>query len=409
MRTSNRRRRIIALVLLPILLAGAAAQAQQPAEKRPATAPSGWRVIWTGDPATQATISWNTRHEGERHSVFLDTEPLDTDRLDDARQVAAQRNGRYTAGSSDVGSLYYHHARLRELEPDTKYHFVVESDGHRSPPLHFRTAGVEPPFALLFGGDSRSDPETRREVNRLIARLIDEQKRLLAFAHGGDYIARGDNLDQWHQWMNDHELTVSAEGRVLPIIPARGNHDRGPLFNEVFDFPEDDRNYYALSFDSACRVITLNTETSAAGDQKTWLAGELKTARSTYDWVLVQYHRPAWPAVKSPGSAKQHWVPLFEKHDVDLVCEADGHTIKRTPPIRDGQADPTGVTYIGEGGLGVGQRTPKIEDRWWLQPPGKAGRGHHVHLLTVGPRQLEIRVLLLEGETFDRHTLKRRQ
>jgi hypothetical protein len=93
---------------------------------------------------------------------------------------------------------------------------------------------------------------------------------------------------------------------------------------------------------------------------------------------------------------------------VDLVCEADGHCIKRTPPIRGNRIDPTGVVYIGEGGLGVGQRTPKTW-RWYLNTPqAKVGSGHHVQLLTFSPDELEIRVILLDGKVFDEHRLAAR-
>lgn len=98
------------------------------------------------------------------------------------------------------------------------------------------------------------------------------------------------------------------------------------------------------------------------------------------------------------------WVPLFEKFDVDLVCEAVGRNIKRTVPIRNGRKDETGVVYIGEGGLGVRQRTPK-EDRWYLKKPGMADRGHHVQLLTFTPDKLQYRCVLLGGKVLDRHVL----
>jgi len=98
------------------------------------------------------------------------------------------------------------------------------------------------------------------------------------------------------------------------------------------------------------------------GDQARWLAAELSDSRSTNDWVIVQYHRPVYPAVKQPGSGLKSWVPLFKKFNVDLACEADGHDIKRTVPIRNGRQDASGVVYIGEGGLGVGQRTADSEN-----------------------------------------------
>ena len=94
-------------------------------------------------------------------------------------------------------------------------------------------------------------------------------------------------------------------------------------------------------------------------------------------------------------------MPLFEQYNVDLVCEGDGHNIKRTAPIRDFKVDLTGVVYIGEGGLGVGQRTPK-DHRWYLNPPqAKTGKGHHVQLLTFDREQLASRVVLIGGEVFD--------
>ena len=112
--------------------------------------------------------------------------------------------------------------------------------------------------------------------------------------------------------------------------------------------------------------------------------------------------------MKIPSGAL-HWVPLFEKYNLDLACEADGHCIKRTAPIRNNQIDPSGVVYIGEGGLGVGQRTPKAE-RWFLQAPhGKVGSDHHVYLITATSQGLTSRVVLLDGTVFDEATRQPRK
>jgi len=45
-------------------------------------------------------------------------------------------------------------------------------------------------------------------------------------------------------------------------------------------------------------------------------------SRPKHRWLIAQYPRPAYPAVKSPSRALQSWIPLFEKFNVDLVCEA---------------------------------------------------------------------------------------
>lgn len=367
------------------------------------TNPAQWRLIWTDNPATSATLSWNTAAAGEVHRVHLQAEGAEQ-----ATVIDAARNGRYTAKSPE---LYFHHARLTDLEPATKYLVTIESDGQRSPPMYFITAPSEDvPVSILYGADSRSGWKARRQMNAMLARMVAESTQagrdpILAFAHGGDFIQSGARLDEWSRWMSDHELTVGADGRLLPIIPTRGNHDIGKLFNEIFDFPAKDKNYYAINLGPQVRLVTLNTETSVTGKQLKWLKSELDSARRKHRWLVVQYHRPAFPAVKVPWISLTSWVPLFEQYNVDLVCEGDGHCIKRTPPLRDFAIDPTGVVYIGEGGLGVAQRTPKA-GRWYLQEPqAKIGQGHHVQLLTFDREKITYRVVLLGGEVFDTHHL----
>jgi hypothetical protein len=296
-----------------------------------------------------------------------------------------------------------------------RYNVVMESDGHKSPEFHFYTAPAEDvPVSILFGGDSRSGWEERKQMNRFMARIVEEQSNaarppVVALAHGGDFIHDGRKLREWSRWLSDHELTVGPTGRLLPIIVARGNHDVGLQFNEVFDFPEKDANYYALDLTPAVRWVTLNTQVSTAGDQRNWLDKELAKSRPTHRWLAGQYHIPAFPAVKVPSGALISWVPLFEKYNVDLVCEADGHCFKRTAPLRDYKIDPTGVVYVGEGGLGVGQRSPKA-DRWYLNSPqAKTGEGHHLQLLTFARDGLTMRTIMMDGKLYDEATLKPRE
>ena len=363
------------------------------------TVPRQWRVIWKRDPCREATVSWNTRERADHSRLYLRGPGGEKRTIDERHQ------GRYTGGAPP---LFFHHVRLTELEPASRYDIVLESDGQRSRPFYFYTAPAEDrSFQLLVGGDSRSDSATRRRVNEFMAKILAEQPTVIALAHGGDFVATGTNLAQWSQWMTDHELTTSSAGRLLPIIPVRGNHDGGPLFNQIFDGPPKDQNYFVTRIGDSLCLITLNSNISAGGTQAKWLRRQLETARPQARWLLAQYHRPAFPAVKDAGAALEHWVPLFEEHNVDLVCESDGHVIKRTVPIRNNKHDPTGVTYIGEGGLGVGQRTPKA-GRWYLEEPGIAGSGHHVQVLAFHKDRLEYQTILLDGSVFDAHAFQPR-
>ena len=371
-------------------------------------APAQWRVVWTEEPQTRAVVAWTTAVPGESHQVLYDTESRRDGAAEYRWRVPCQVNGEYTAlGTSD---LFYHHATLEGLTPSTTYYFVMKSDGQASRELWFQTAPADDrPFAILHGGDSRSDRDMRRRMNQRIAQLAKDDETILAMAHGGDYVYLGILISQWSDWMTDWELTTTDDGRVLPIIPVRGNHESfGLLYDEVFGSPGGGfgRNYFATRLGAGALMITLNSEIAAGGDQTNFLA-ECLAENTDVRWQVVQYHRPIWPAVKEPARSKVHWQPLFDAHGVDLSCESDGHVLKRTVPIRGDAAHPQGVVYIGEGGLGVPQRTPK--DTWYLEPPGMAASVHHVWRLRFGPTALELEAISMDGEIVDRSALKPRR
>jgi hypothetical protein len=283
------------------------------------------------------------------------------------------------------------------------------SDESASKEFHFTTApDRDVAFRIIWGGDARTGRFARREINGLVAKLA-EDPNLLALGHGGDYAWRtweSKGLAHMSEWLSDHELTVTASGRLLPIIPARGDHEtRGPQYDEAFNWPGRGTGYFATTLSPRVLLVTLNTNIPTDGNQAAFLRETLQRHAGAR-WKLAQYHKPAYPAVKDePSDAKKDWVPLFEEFNVNLVCEADGHVIKRTVPIRNDKPADDGVVYIGEGGMGAPLRTPK-EDLWYLKPPGKAGRGYHIQVLGFTNTTLSYQVLLSDGKVFDEHEIK---
>jgi hypothetical protein len=400
--------RVAVLTLLLAMPALAQESKSKTGPKLPAgTTPAHARVIWSERPEAQATISWSTAQSGSTHRVHYDLQPRKGSLAAYAWRADAQKNGRFT-GSPE---LYYHHATVTGLQASTTYYFVMASDSSVSPEHHFVTApSDERPFRLLLGGDSRSDAAARRKMNGILAGALEKDPGILALCHGGDYMRTGTNLAEWAEWMEDHRLTVTSAGRMLPVIPVRGNHEKsGVQFDEVWNWPGGGlgKNYYATKVGPQSLIVTLNTNISTEGDQARFLEQTLKN-HATVRWQLAQYHRPVYPAVKSPSAGKDAWVPIFERYNLDLVCESDGHNIKRTVPIRNDRHDPTGVVYVGEGGLGVSQRTPD-DDLWYLQPPGKCGKGHHYFLLSFEKETLRTRIVLMDGTVFDEYELKARK
>ncbi|QDU67475.1 fibronectin type III domain-containing protein [Engelhardtia mirabilis] len=141
------------------------------------TQPAQWRVVWTENPATTATISWTTAEPGTRHRVLI--RRADQVVAAPERIVEAQRNGPYAGSDAeDATPAHFHHARLTGLEPSTTYVFVIDSDGSTSRELHFQTAPADGrAFSLLVGGDSRSGLAMRCVMNSAIAHLADQDTR----------------------------------------------------------------------------------------------------------------------------------------------------------------------------------------------------------------------------------------
>lgn len=401
--------------------AAAPEKSPAPAEQHPAFPPVGHvRVQWMHDPSEKALVAWTTPVAGTVHTVHYDTKPRNRQLSAYAQKQDALPSRQYTLLPVEAGTPegWAQAALLEKLEPSTTYYFVAVSDKTVSREFHFVTAPTDDrPIKLLYGADSRRArpnlPEPhlkRREVNRLIAALVEEQPEILALAHGGDYCSYA----EWRflsDWLSDHDLTITKAGRVLPIIPARGNHEGKIGFEEVFYWPgRETPYYYSTALSPRAVLLTLNTNASKAGDQRDWLEAELtRQRREGEKAIIVQYHVPAYPSVKPIANGTQqrlHWVPLFERFQVSLVCEADDHMLKRTVPIFEDRHDPErGLIYIGDGGLGVPQRVPDLT-RWYLKSPGFARPALHVHLLDFGENELRVSAIGLQRDVLDRFVVK---
>lgn len=388
-------RRVFTSLLFSLILAvPALASADEPRHVR---------VIWEEHPSRQAYVSWSTDGPSSGGRVVWSTSSRATVSAYE-HQKSPDLHGAFRGSRG----LHYRHALLTDLEPSTRVYFRVIDGNDVSPEYWFVTAPADArPFVFLYGGDSRSDSRARRRMNERIRDLVEADPSIIALVHGGDYIMSGGSMRQWENWLDDWEHSITSENRVLPIIATRGNHETSQeLFNRVFANPGDaldEGDWFTTQLGEDFLLVTLDSNVSQAGRQRAWLDQQLAMGQQ-YRWLAVSYHRPAYPAVKSPGGALYHWVPLFEQYNVDIALESDGHVLKRTLPIRDGQHDPTGVVYLGEGGLGVPQRTP--EPHWYLEPPGMAMAANHVQAIRVTPQALYYAAILEDGELADTYTVE---
>ena len=328
-----------------------------------------YRMTWREDPATTAVIGFQQVGDSPVRLVY-DLQPGGTDPANYRFSARPARTTNYHG----MRNVFVHLGRLR---PATTYHFlVIDADGS-SRPLRFETAPASPasPLSIVAGGDSRNNRAVAQAANRLVAKL---RPHFVLF--GGD-MTTSDSPAEWAAWLDDWQLTTSADGRLTPILPARGNHEASnATIYELFDVPSPAVTY-ALTFGgSLLRTYTLNSLNAPGGNQQAWLSRDLATCRT--QWKIAQYHhsmRPHTARKRENDPLVFYWAGLFHHFGVDLVLESDGHVVKQTWPIRPSRQpgsaqgfvrdDAAGTVYIGEGGWGAPLRA-NDDDKPWTRASG---------------------------------------
>ncbi len=328
-----------------------------------------YRIIIMNDPATTITVGWN-QISGENPVVYYDVTDHGTDYTQYAFQKSVDRATEYKGMNNNF-------ARITGLTPNTAYYFVIHDSEGTSERFWFKTAPDDMSrLSIIAGGDSRTNQAPRQRANLLVSKL---KPHVVLF--GGD-MTEDNTSSQWQDWLDDWQLTTSADGRMIPIIPAMGNHESQEVIYHLFDTP-DDQYYYANTFgNNLVRIYTLNTEVSVSGNQLVWLKNDLNEHPQTV-WKMAQYHKPMRPHYSGKpnnDAAYDAWAQLFYDQAVRLIVECDAHTVKETWPIEPSQLpgndegfirnDNYGCVYVGEGGWGAPLRNNN-NDKSWTRNSGK--------------------------------------
>ncbi|WP_299442936.1 fibronectin type III domain-containing protein [uncultured Aquimarina sp.] len=323
-----------------------------------------YRLSLRGNPATSIVIGWN-QISGSNPRVYYGTTDYGTNYNSYPNSQAPDKTVSYKGMNNTF-------VRLTGLQPNTAYYFVVRDSQGTSERFWFKTAPADKSrLSFIAGGDSRNNRTPRQNANRLVAKLKPH-----AVLFGGD-MTDDDTNSQWQTWFNDWQLTIASDGRMFPIVAARGNHEgsNNSIYN-LFDVPSSSV-YYAITFgDNLVRTYTLNTEISISGNQTTWLRNDLNTNTAAI-WKMAQYHKPMRPHVsgKSEGNNQyNNWAQLFYDKNVKLVIECDAHTVKTTWPVRPSTGsgsdegfvrdDQNGTVYAGEGCWGAPLRSNDDNKNW---------------------------------------------
>ena len=300
-----------------------------------------------------------------------------------------------------------HEVRIPDLDPAKGYFYRIESVDDRGEKLTnevgtFQTAVTEDmAFAFAVISDTQSNPAVARAIS---GHAWGQRPHFLL--HPGDLVGTGPNKEHWTKQFFPSMKTLVARVAFFPVL---GNHEQNARY--YFDYVSlpDPEFYYTFEYGNAqFFMIDSNREVGPGSDQYKWLEEQLGKSKAV--WKFVCYHHPAyssdendygdmWKGKSTHGDLRvRSLVPLYDRHDVDIVWNGHIHSYERTWPLRAGRPDPEGTTYMITGGGGGGLETPG-PIRPWFQ--NTVRRGHHYCMVRISGRVLEFQAYDLDNRMFD--------
>ncbi|GGO93040.1 hypothetical protein GCM10012280_44620 [Wenjunlia tyrosinilytica] len=365
-------------------------------------APFGRHLAFGGDPRTQMRVSWQVPVAVKHPYLRVGVEPWEL-----GHKIPAEVRALHTPALSDKGAAVdqvYLHAALDGLQPGTTYYYGVGHDGFDpASPRAFATIGsfttapprgTRAPFTFTAFGDQGVGYHAIANDSLVLAQnpvfhlhagdicYADPDGQGLP-ADGKDYDAR-----TWDQFFAQTESVASR----VPWMVTTGNHDMEAWYspngyggNEArFAFPgtgpdkADAPGVYSFTYGNVGVVALDANDVSyeipanygyTHGRQTAWLDERLARLRELagIDFIVVFFHHCAYSTTSAHASdagVRDKWVPLFEKHKVDLVVNGHNHVYERSDAIRDGAVskqvpigatahpDRDGIVYVTAGGAG---------------------------------------------------------
>ena len=315
---------------------------------------------WGGSPADCQNITWRTSSPAARPvaEVALATAaPYDTTGL---REVAAEVQ---PVKALDGETYTYYTAYVKNLRPNTLYRYRVGSAQHGfSAWYQFTTAPAQPElFSFLYLGDIQND--IRSWGTRTIWEAFKKKPDARFMLFAGDCVDHGHSSSEWNEWFD----ALGQLPAQLPLVPVAGNHEYDPLqsgseeeaislfWRPQFALPENgpdgmEESVYYIDY-PGMRLVVLNSllaisDTDALDRQTVWLRSVLED--NPQKWTVVSFHHPLFSARDgSHGdypSLREHWWPVLEQYNVDLVLMGHDHMYGRSSRQRKTITVPAGHT-----------------------------------------------------------------
>ncbi|MCW2289309.1 beta-galactosidase-like protein [Leucobacter luti] len=388
----------------------------------------------------------------------------------------------YAAGVVNGNPNQHFSATVDGLAPGTDYRYRVGLPGSWSEWIEFGTADpAETDFQFIYYGDAQIGLDTTWP--EVVRQAEERTTNSIGSVHAGDLIDSSSNETQWLNWFKGMKTSAATTN----VMAAPGNHEYTgdkllSAWKANFEYPrnqpkletigalaelaqgdtEEARQaaaYFAHWAEFAAetvyytdyqgvRFITLNATRDttfltpnglpacAAATcpskqvaslwtqyQAAWL--DFILSESPSQWNVVTFHQPVFStsAGRDEPELRKRWVPVFEKHNIDLVLMGHDHTYGRGF-VNETATDVPGITSgpvyaVSNSGAKHYDLAPEKDNVWTNNGATQVLRGEGVttyQVVDVSSDQLVYRSYLAEktansttdkavGDLYDEFTI----
>ncbi len=329
--------RIYSLVVLLLLLV---AFCLVPAIAQADITPGEQTILtWSENPAGSQTITWLSPNSDANKLQYITAAGFDGDFAAATEIVAA-------GGPFAAGEQYRFSVVLKNLVPATQYFYRVGSDENWGGIKSFQTAGGENGFSFLYMGDVQ---EGYSAWGNMLENIYNGNPQIRFALLAGDLTTEGRNCAEWSEFL---QAATGVFSRI-PMMSAKGNHDK-ELFCEFLVFPKNgppglNEIFYSFDYGDA-HFTVLDTSNVITASVKQWLRNDLQNTDKK--WKLVLFHHPPYQNFDDDKTVddalREHWVPILEDNQVDMVFVGHQHVYMRTHPLYQGEImnNSYGIVYV---------------------------------------------------------------
>ena len=352
-------------------------------------------LTWSSDPSSSIDIQWRTDTTVKQLKVKY--------RVFGNDEVMSATADKYVMEDRELMNDRYIHrftTKLENLNPGTKYSYLIEPETNWDKARSFTTAGNDDSFSFTWVGDVHQ----KTEFGLLHSKVETKHPETAFYIIAGDLVDDGLYRNQWDELFENSKDIIDKK----PLMNVIGNHDNryglgAKMYRDLFSYsnngPEEVPEEHTYSFTYKNTLFLMLDATFPADKQTKWIEDQLLKSDAT--WKIAVFHFPPYNGKEPYLNIQEEWVPIFDKYHVDLVFGGHFHYYMRSKPLNNGNVVNSfkeGTTYVIS--LGIPGRKVVLDNE-----PYAAVTEHNGWLyqhIEIDGKKLDFQSINFDGNLIDR-------